>query len=190
MSLPCENGCGRDAVPHHSMGRPDLCAGCEEAAKHRHETTIAGAVGLPPLPGDLGMNHYQKASEERLGSFGHDLAGFSLLEWAGAAAGEVGEVANVCKKLRRQELKVGGRWAERDPDKATLLKALAGEIGDSLAYLSLLASAAGLSLAECAAEKFDFASEYQGWPGERLMEKLAVEPPLAPEAKEEAEVVA
>ncbi len=122
----------------------------------------------------LDLDRFQRLSLERLPAFGHEVDNWSLLEWAGAAAGELGEAANICKKLRQQEQGFGGTWAARDPGREVLLKKLGGELGDVLAYLSLLASAAGLDLGECAARKFDFISEAVGWDGERLSEPTDV----------------
>ena len=117
----------------------------------------------------LTFDRFQAVNVLRCGeAFSHGLEDWSLLEWAGAAAGELGEAANICKKMRRQMQGVGGSWAARDPDVETLRRALADEIGDVLAYMSLLASAADLRLGDCAADKFDAISERVGWDGERL----------------------
>ena len=117
----------------------------------------------------LTFRRFQAANVSRTTeAFNHELSGWSLLEWAGAAAGELGEAANICKKLGRQAEGIDGSWSARYPDARTLRRELADEIGDTLAYLSLLASAAGLDLAECAARKFDHVSERVGWGGDRL----------------------
>lgn len=121
---------------------------------------------------ELTFRAFQAANTKRCPeAFRHLLSDWSLLEWAGAAAGEMGEVANVCKKLLRKQSKVGGKWAERDPEEAALMQDLADEIGDTLAYLSLLASAAGLDLGQCGAEKFDRISDVAEWNGPRLTQE-------------------
>lgn len=103
-------------------------------------------------------------------AFKHELGDWSLLEWAGAMCGEAGEAANIAKKIKRQDQGHGGDWAKRrDPDAAALRQMLAKELGDVLAYAALLASAAGLDLGQCAAEKFDAISDEAGWKGERLL---------------------
>lgn len=104
-----------------------------------------------------------------LEAFDHELDAWTLLEWAGALAGEVGELANVAKKLRRKAQGVGGCWAARDPAVPVLRQQLQDEAGDVLAYLVLLASAAGFDLYEAAAAKFDAISEATGWDGVRLV---------------------
>lgn len=120
----------------------------------------------------LSFDRFQAANAKRCPeAFDHELRDWSLLEWAGAAAGEMGEVANICKKILRKQGGVGGSWAARDPEVSTMLEMLADEIGDTIAYLSLLASAAGLRLADCAAVKFDAISEKVGWAGDRLSAK-------------------
>lgn len=121
----------------------------------------------------LDLGHFQRVNVERLDVFGHGLEDWSLLEWAGAAAGELGEAANVCKKIVRQEQAIGGAWAARDPERAVLIRKLGEELGDVLAYVSLLASAAGLDLAECTARKFDYISDQVAWAGERLSNRGA-----------------
>jgi NTP pyrophosphatase (non-canonical NTP hydrolase) len=118
----------------------------------------------------LTFKDFQQANLDRCEEgFRHSVNNWSLLEWAGAAAGEMGEAANICKKLRRQEQKIGGEWAARDLERAKLLSALADEIGDVLAYLSLLASAAGIDMGEATARKFDHVSDRIEWAGVRLV---------------------
>ena len=122
----------------------------------------------------LTIAHFQRVNVQRCTeAMKHSLDDWSLLEWAGALAGEVGEAANLCKKIRRRQGGHGGEWAARDPDIETMRRELAGEIGDCFAYLVLLAAAAGLDAATCAAEKFDAISGRVGWKGERLLPELA-----------------
>ncbi len=124
----------------------------------------------------MGMTfkQFQEANATRCPeAFKHPLGSWSLLEWAGAMCGEAGEVANVCKKIKRQTDGVGGKWAARKDsiDGAKLRAVLADEIGDTLAYLSLLASAAGLDLGVCGARKFDEISSVAKWNGVQLLPK-------------------
>ena len=112
---------------------------------------------------------FQRINEQRtVQGFKHPLDQWSLLEWAGSAAGEMGEVANVCKKIKRRTEEFDDAWSSRDPEIEELREQLGDEIGDTLAYLSLLASAAGLDLWEVVARKFDRISDKIGWEGERL----------------------
>lgn len=75
---------------------------------------------------------------------------FTPLEWAGALAGEVGELANLVKKMRRGE----------DVD----LTDVAREAGDVLGYLVLVADALGIDLQDAATAKFNEVSERVGSP--------------------------
>ncbi len=145
------------------------CGCVEKAQKAMAEFERNAAKVQTKQASPLTFDQFQCANMKRCEEgFRHSVDNWSLLEWAGAAAGEMGEAANVCKKLKRQEQKVGGSWAARDPERAKLLSALADEIGDTLAYLSLLASAAGIDMGEAAARKFDYVSDKIKWPGERL----------------------
>lgn len=121
----------------------------------------------------LTFDRFQAANVLRCGqAFEHGLEDWSLLEWAGAVAGEVGEAANVAKKILRREKGFGGAWARsRDGALDDLRAKLADEIGDAQAYLALFAAAADLNLGECAARKFDRISEEAGWAGDRLLKE-------------------
>lgn len=103
---------------------------------------------------------------------------WTIADWSNATSGEVGELveavlaivassgklANVAKKIRRQE---AGRRGAVDPDTATLVEQAGDEIGDVLAYLDLTAQRLGLDLGTVAARKFNKISEREGFP-ERL----------------------
>jgi len=79
------------------------------------------------------------------------LGEWSVLEWAGAAAGEAGEAANVAKKIRR------------DGPSAKLRKQLADEIADTIIYLDLLAASEGINLEEAIRSKFNRVSKKKGF---------------------------
>ena len=68
-------------------------------------------------------------------------AGWNPLEWAGALAGEVGELANLLKKMRRGE--------------TVNMADVADEIGDVLPYLAHVATACGLDLEQCVTRKWN-----------------------------------
>jgi NTP pyrophosphatase (non-canonical NTP hydrolase) len=93
---------------------------------------------------------------------------WTAADWSNAMAGEMGEAANIVKKLRRQE--TGGRGAA-DPDHAVLVARLAEEIADTLIYADLLAAYHGIELGEAVRRKFDAVSIREGFP-----ERLGVEP--------------
>lgn len=79
---------------------------------------------------------------------------FTLLYYSNALAGEVGEVANVAKKMERERLGLVG-------SKATL-EDLADELADVIIYADLLANEAGLDLAQAVIDKFNKTSDKYG----------------------------
>lgn len=170
--------CAVNAVKFYAERSHEIAAPPSAPVKCGHDVPVPtcrscaeqGGHSIKPAPvAPLTFDRFQKANAERCVEFKHATDAWSLLEWAGSAAGEMGEVANVCKKLKRKEQGVGGKWGAKDPDEATLRANLAEEIGDVLAYLALLATAAGLNLERCAAEKFDRVSDVIEWEGERLL---------------------
>ncbi|TAL45479.1 MAG: hypothetical protein EPN91_02375 [Salinibacterium sp.] len=91
------------------------------------------------------------------------LSDWTLLEWAGAAAGEMGEAANIAKKLRRIDGGFPGNAGE--PSRELLVRELGREIADVVVYLDLLAAAAGLpDLGVLTASKWNEISERIGSP--------------------------
>lgn len=81
-------------------------------------------------------------------------------DWSNACAGEMGEAANVVKKLRRQETGVRG---SKDPDYDVLRSMLADEIGDTVCYLDLLAKHYNIDMGEAVRNKFNRISEREGF---------------------------
>lgn len=90
--------------------------------------------------------------------------GWTGADWSNAVAGEVGELCNVVKKLRRSDMGIVGK---ADSDRATLMAMLANEMADVFLYLDLLSSFYGVHLPSAIAGKFDAVSRREGWP-ERL----------------------
>ena len=89
---------------------------------------------------------------------------WSLADWSNALCGEAGELANVIKKIRRQET---GAVNQGDPEMGAL-KAMAGlELADVVIYADLLAKQLGVDLASVVKAKFNKVSEKYGFP-ERL----------------------
>lgn len=89
---------------------------------------------------------------------------WTITDWSNAAAGEMGEAANVAKKIRRAQF---GHPGANDPDAAVLKMQLADEIADTVIYLDLLAAHAGIDLARAIEHKFNAVSVREGFP-ERL----------------------
>lgn len=82
-----------------------------------------------------------------------DGGAWSLADWVTAAAGELGEAANIVKKIRRGDF-----------DLDAIRGALADELADVAVYLDLLAEAAGIDLGEAVIRKFNRKSMELGLP--------------------------
>jgi NTP pyrophosphatase (non-canonical NTP hydrolase) len=94
--------------------------------------------------------------------FNHALSSWSLSDWMTAVAGEVGEAANVIKKLNRVRDGIPGNKESQ----AELRVMLAKEIADAAIYLDLLAQAAGLDLETIIEAKFAETSRKIGYIGD------------------------
>lgn len=81
---------------------------------------------------------------------GHD---WKLSQWANATCGELGEAANLIKKIERGDFEL---------DDPGVRDALGDELCDVLTYLDLLAHRAGIDLAEATRRKWDAVSERVG----------------------------
>lgn len=90
---------------------------------------------------------------------------WTILEWAGAMAGEAGEAANAAKKLRRLEQRI--RQRKGPGDRAAAVAKLAEEIADTFLYLDLMCEVAGIDFRAAIIKKFNETSEREGLP-ERL----------------------
>jgi NTP pyrophosphatase (non-canonical NTP hydrolase) len=92
--------------------------------------------------------------------FNHRLDSWSLSDWFTAAMGELGEAANVAKKLNRVRDGIPGNRESREELEAKLRR----EIADTFVYLDLMAQAAGFDLGEAVADVFDAKSREIGFP--------------------------
>lgn len=82
-----------------------------------------------------------------------DGSDWSLNDWATALTGEVGEAANILKKVRRGDVTI----EEARPD-------LSRELADIQTYLDILAFQAGIDLGEATIAKWNEVSERVGSP--------------------------
>lgn len=80
-----------------------------------------------------------------------DGSDWSLAEWMNAVAGELGEAANIIKKIRRGDITL---------EEARPL--LAEEFADIVTYLDLTAMQAGVDLGQATMDKFNKVSERVG----------------------------
>ncbi len=108
---------------------------------------------------------------EASNGFHHPVNSWSASEWMVALIGEIGEAANNLKKINRI---IEGRGAQNHKGETPgeLLDNIKREIGDAYAYLDLFAQRLGLSLEDCAIEKWDEVSKRSGYPTRlRALEK-------------------
>lgn len=109
----------------------------------------------------LSFNDLRKANKARLplfknrkGEAAHsqpDGSDWSLGEWSNAVMGELGEAANIIKKVKRGDMTLD----EARPS-------LAKELADVQTYLDILAFRAGINLGEATRDKFNEVSKRVG----------------------------
>jgi NTP pyrophosphatase (non-canonical NTP hydrolase) len=110
------------------------------------------------------MSHktFSQRNRERCESpngFHHRLDSWSLSDWMTAVTGELGEAANVVKKLNRVRDDIPGNTETPE----VLWEKLADELADTVIYLDLLAQAAGFDLEEIRERKFQKTSDKLGY---------------------------
>lgn len=91
--------------------------------------------------------------------FNHKVGDWSLSDWMTATLGELGEAANIAKKLNRVRDGVPGNTESTDD----LWLALRDELADTLIYLDLLAQSQGIDLWDAVESKFRKTSEKIGY---------------------------
>lgn len=92
--------------------------------------------------------------------FGHNLGDWSASDWMTATLGELGEAANVIKKLNRERDGIKGNTASI----GALRIQLARELSDTLIYLDLMFQALGIDMETAVTETFDAKSGEIKWP--------------------------
>jgi NTP pyrophosphatase (non-canonical NTP hydrolase) len=102
----------------------------------------------------------QKINASRSARWMAGSPGWTTLEIAGELAGEVGELANVCKKLRRSEMGVPGNKLSDDE----LRQQARSEMADVFIVLMLTASKLGVDLYDAVCDTFNAKSEQMGFP--------------------------
>lgn len=112
----------------------------------------------------LAFDTFRKVNVDRcINGFNHTLESWSLSDWFTATMGELGEAANVAKKLNRIRDGVADANAAHETE-GYLQSELADEIADTFIYLDLLAARMGIDLAEAVPRKFNKTSEKLGLP--------------------------
>lgn len=108
------------------------------------------------------FNDFSTINRERCESpkgFNHTLNSWSLSDWMTATMGELGEAANIAKKLNRVRDGIPGNV--ETPEQ--LLEAFKEEVADVFIYLDLLAQSQGFKLADVVLAKFDKTSRKIGY---------------------------
>ena len=83
--------------------------------------------------------------------FHHPVQSWTLSDWMTALTGELGEAANIVKKMNRERDGIAGNKKE-EVDSYKLM--LADELADVYIYLDLFCAAAGINLPEAINRKF------------------------------------
>jgi len=102
----------------------------------------------------MNLREFSRINRERCESpcgFNHALHSWSTSDWFTATVGELGEAANVAKKLNRVRDGVAGNKESTDE----LREQLGRELADTFIYLDLLAQSVGVDLSEVVPEVFD-----------------------------------
>lgn len=105
--------------------------------------------------------------------FNHKLGDWSLSDWMTATMGELGEAANVAKKLNRVRDGIPGN----NMTTAELHAALRDEIADTFIYLDLMAQSQGIVLEDAVLDKFQRTSAKIGYDDKMLRRSIASPPP-------------
>lgn len=95
--------------------------------------------------------------------FNHPLDGWSTSDWFLATIGELGEAANIAKKLNRLRDGIPGNGPITENE---LRAKLRRELGDAFVYLDLLAQSLGFNIADAVVEVFNAKSIQIGYPVE------------------------
>jgi NTP pyrophosphatase (non-canonical NTP hydrolase) len=96
---------------------------------------------------------------EAQNGFNHPLESWTLSDWMTATMGELGEAANLVKKLNRVRDGIPGNTVSE----FELRLQLADELADTLIYLDLMAQAAGFDLEAIRDAKFEKTSQKIGY---------------------------
>lgn len=102
-----------------------------------------------------------RARCESPNGFNHLLNSWTTSDWFTATMGELGEAANIAKKLNRVRDGIPGNTESEE----LLRQRLADEIADTFIYLDLLAQSAGIDLGEAVMVKFQATSKKIGYAG-------------------------
>ena len=132
--------------------------------KHASDCAVHNAPAMPAGACDcLAFAAFSEANRRRCESpegFNHKLEDWSESDWMTALVGEVGEAANIVKKLNRYRDGVPGN----KESEAALRDKLRKELGDVFVYLDLMAQKLGFNIGAAAVEVFNAKSRELGYP--------------------------
>jgi NTP pyrophosphatase (non-canonical NTP hydrolase) len=117
------------------------------------------------------FGEFSQANRERCEhphGFNHPLSSWSTSDWFLAMMGELGEAANVAKKLNRVRDGIVGNKEMPEVLRAKLRR----ELGDTFVYLDLTCQALGFSIADAAMEVFNAKSAEIGYPKQNMTEEV------------------
>lgn len=124
-----------------------------------------GIQGIGVAQDPLTFAELRRVNVQRCESVFHRLADWSPNDWGCAVGGELGELLNLMKKLRRASDKIGKfdlnderLWLEAGVTR----EQIAHELADTAIYLDLLAAIFCVDLGEAIREKFNIVSERRG----------------------------
>lgn len=113
----------------------------------------------------MNIDQFQQINVQRAGRWHNDLNDWSLLEWAGAMAGEAGEGCNAAKKIRRLDLHLTNKEAGIDKNDLFVLKdKLACEVADTIIYGLIILSILNYDASRIIKSVFDQKSVEYGFP--------------------------
>lgn len=110
----------------------------------------------------MDMNAFARINRHRCeapNGFNHALSSWSLSDWMTATLGELGEAANIAKKLNRVRDGIPGNSETPEQLRANF----ADELADAFIYLDLMAQSEGIVLADAVSRKFDKTSAKIGY---------------------------
>lgn len=108
------------------------------------------------------MKFFSEVNAHRcLEGFKHKLSDWSLSDWMTATLGELGEAANIAKKLNRVRDGIPGNSETEEELKEMLGK----ELADTFIYLDLMCQSQGICLSDVVIQKFNETSKKISWNG-------------------------
>lgn len=128
---------------------------------YNHDKAQALLDAEPAEQAQLTFAKFSEVNRKRCESpdgFGHALDSWSTSDWMTATCGELGEAANVVKKLNRYRDGVKGN----KQSESELRKQLGSELADTFIYLDLLAQREGMKIGQLVADTFNAKSKEIG----------------------------